>query len=78
MAISTMILKNANIAVHGSRKNLLKFIKLNDYIKFKKADIEDNKKEYDEITKKNKENSNMKSNRAASSYYYLNLLNSIK
>ena len=68
----------AYVEVKGKGGKKKKCKKLNDYIKYKKADIEDNKKEYDEITKKNKENSNMKSNRAASSYYYLNLLNSIK
>ena len=71
-------IKEDEVEVKGKGGKKKKCKKLNDYIKFKKADIEDNKKEYDEITKKNKENSNMKSNRAASSYYYLNLLNSIK
>lgn len=68
----------AYVEIKGKGGKTKKCKKLNDYIKFKKADIEDNKNEYDEIAKKNKENSNMKSNRAASSYYYLNLLNSIK
>lgn len=69
-------MKNTYVKVTGKGGKTKKIKKLNDYIKFKKQDMENYKKEYEELSKK-KDNSKV-STREASSYYYINLLNSIK
>lgn len=69
-------MKNTYVIIKGKGGKTKKVKKLNDYIKFKKQNMENHKKEYEELSKK-KDNSKI-STREASSYYYINLLNSIK
>ena len=64
------------VTVTGKGGKVQKVKRLKDYIRFKQADIEDNKEEYDKL--KDKEFETAPSKKGYSSYYYLNLYNSMK
>lgn len=71
-------IKKSFVTVHGIKGNEKKICTLKDYIKFKKNDLKNNEKEYNENMDNNKERINQNISKlnqgTKSSYYFLNCL----